>query len=54
VQLEARLALLVGPHRRVLDAVARVGAHKHRLPDDVVAGLAVDAQPERVVDLGAG
>jgi len=54
VQLEARLALLVGPHGRVVDAVARVGAHEDGLPDDVVAGLAVRAQAERVVDLAAG
>ncbi len=53
VQLEARRALLVGPHRRRLDAVARVGAHEDGLPDDVVAGLAVRAQAQRRVNFVA-
>ena len=53
VQLEARRALLVGPHRRPLGAVARVGAHEDRLPDDVVAGLAVRAQAQRRVEFAA-
>lgn len=55
VQLEARLALLVGAHRRVLeDSVAGIGTYEDGLPDDVVAGLAVRAQAQRVVDLVAG
>ena len=54
MQLETRHALLVRPHGRVLDAVARVRADEDGLPDDVVAGLAVRAQAERVVDFFAG
>jgi hypothetical protein len=53
VQLEARRARLVRPPRRLVYPVPRVGAHKHRLPDDVVRGVAVVAEAERSVDLGA-
>jgi hypothetical protein len=34
-----------------IDAVARVGAHQDRLPQDVVARLAVRAQAQRVGQL---
>lgn len=55
VGLEAGRALAPPSHgRQVLNAVARVGADKHRLPDQVVAGLAVRAQAEGVGDFGAG
>lgn len=53
VRLEARRALLLGPQRRVLYPVARVGADVDGLPDDVVGGVAVLAEPERVLELGA-
>ena len=55
VGLEAGRALAAPSYgRQVLDAVACVGADKHRLPDQVVAGLAVRAQAEGVGDFGAG
>lgn len=56
VRLEARGALPVGLQRRVqlvVDAVARVGAHEHGLPDDIVRRLALLAHAQRRVERAA-
>ena len=50
VDLEARLARVLGLARGVVYAVPRVRADVHQLPDEVVFGLALLARPQRVGD----
>lgn len=51
VHLKARGAFFVGSSRKSVYSVACIGAYEDGLPDDVVGGLAVGAEAERVLEL---